>query len=328
MTAERAGRKRSRGSLMSVVDSREVSNREERERLAGIIRHNRALLARLLGLTENTGCSGWTEIQKAIPGRLRAIDDPLLKERAEACAEELLDAEAELLEGNLRLVLMVVRRYSRSCMGALEEMDLVQEGCEGLLDAVRRFDFRSGKGFLSYALIRIRRNVLLAIEKQQRLVRVPGHLVRKSMRLMEAVDSFASQNGRYPGLSELEGETGGSVDWSILLSFSERVLSLHEPAGEPGIPLEEKLSLGDTRGGTPPELRELLEEALAELDKRAKFVIVMRYGLFDGEPQKLATVAEILGLSTERTRQIEKAAVKKLADALSGVDVSCWLQQG
>jgi len=69
-----------------------------------------------------------------------------------------------------------------------------------------------------------------------------------------------------------------------------------------------------------------VKEALDKLDKRAKFILVMRYGLMDGDTHKLADIAEVLGLSAERTRQIEKASIKILRRDFSDFDVSDWLQ--
>lgn len=315
-----------RSSFINRLDTREVSDSQRREQLAESIRTCREELTDLLGISGKVSdYRDWTQVQKEIHRRLLQITDPNRKQRAEELIEKLMDAEEELIEGNLRLVLMVVRRYARGNMGALEEMDFVQEGCEGLLDAVRRFDFVGGTGFLTYAVIRIRKRVLMAMEKQQRLVRMPSHAVKKTLYLKEVIDEFAGSQGRFPSAAEIETVTGGSVDWPLILSLTEKVLPLHAPIGESGIPLAEQIP-----GSIPPPeetgLNDILEEALSRLDKRSKFVLVMRYGLMDGEAQTLASVSSILGLSIERTRQIEKAAIKLLRDSFSGYCITDWLQ--
>ena len=317
-----------RAQFSSTVNSFPVSHSEKRAELAVAIRKNRGRLIELLDVSEEmAGCGDWSVIQKDIHSRLSCMVHGRERTEAERCVEDLLDAEQEMIEGNLRFVLMAVRRYARSNIGALEEMDFVQEGCEGLLDAVRRFDFSGRGGFLTYALIRIRKRVLLAMEKQQRLVRMPAHVVRKSVYLKEVINDFSMRRGRFPTPAEIVDETSGSIDWSIMLSLSETVLPLHNPAGKTGIPLEEQLPCSND-AVEDPELSENLEEALSLLDSRSRFVLVMRYGLMDGEPHTLSDVSSVLGLSIERTRQIEKASIKLLADHFSGFSISDWLQKG
>lgn len=315
-----------RSNFSSRVNSTEISNCERRIQLARIIKETRLKLLNLLNMSEDLACIGdWTKVQKLIHQELPSVLNPLVRSEADNCVDLLLDAEAELVEGNLRLVLMVVRRYARGVTGALEEMDFVQEGCEGLLDAVRRFDFSDNGGFLTYALIRIRKKVLLAMEKQHRLVRIPAHVIRKGRYLKEIIDEFVSSNGRYPAPHEIELETGGDMDWSILLSLSERVDAIHNVVGKTGLSLEEQLASNTTE----PELislNEQVEDGLKRLDKRAKFVLVMRYGLLDGDAHKLADIAEVLGLSVERTRQIEQASIKILRNDFTNLDASDWLQ--
>lgn len=315
-----------RTNFRAVINSTEVSNMHRRSQLADIINKKRLKVLNLLGIPEVLAGKGdWTQVQKIIQDELQETADSGLKDEVASCLDQLLDAEAELVEGNLRLVLMVVRRYANGAVGALEEMDFVQEGCEGLLDAVRRFDFSCSGGFLTYALIRIRKKVILALERQHRLVRVPAHVIRKGRYLKEVIDGFASSMGRYPEPHEIEIETGGDMDWSILLSLSETVDSIHNPLGETGLPMEERLA----SSAADPELLplgELVQEALRKLNKRAKFILVMRYGLMDGKVHRLADIAEILGLSVERTRQIEKASIKTLRNDFGDSDISDWLK--
>lgn len=326
MTARRTPADSTSGSFISSLGSLDVVDSERRTVLADRIRGSREGLRVLLSIPAGDSFGkDWTEVQKEIHRRLEDSTDDDLRRTAEKYINDLLDAEEELIEGNLRLVLMVVRRYARCRMGALEEMDFVQEGCEGLLDAVRRFDFSGGKGFLSYAVIRIRKRVLLAMEKQQRLVRMPSHAVKKSLYLKEVIDDFACRKGRFPAPHEIEEETGGNVDWSLILSLSERVVPLHAPLGATGIPLSEQLP-GNSPDPVETALEDSLDEALARLDKRSKFVLVMRYGLMDGETQTLESISKVLGLSIERTRQIEKAAIGLLRDSFSGYSITDWLR--
>lgn len=306
------------------VVSTPITESSRRAVLAELIRSSREELRNLFDLGPAGDPGDWSAVRKVIAEKLPGLQDAGRAARVRELLDNLLDAEEELIEGNLRLVLMVVRRYSRGDMGALEEMDFVQEGCEGLLDAVRRFDFRSGRGFLTYAVIRIRRRVLLAMEKQQRLVRLPSHAVKKTIYLRQVIDDFTSREGRYPLPHEIEEETGNSIDWWLILSLSEKVLPLHSPAGEDGLPLSERLA-GNAPSPEDTGNAEALEKAMEKLDSRSRFVLAMRYGLVDGDPRTLANIAGMLDLSIERTRQIEKKALEVLRDHFSGFSAADWL---
>ncbi len=324
MTARRRSEDSSGTIFMSLVGSKDLVDASRRAVLAQKIREARKGLRELMGIPP--GSRDWSQVQKEIYRRLEEISDVDVKRKAEVHIESLLDAEEELIEGNLRLVLMVVRRYARCQMGALEEMDFVQEGCEGLLDAVRRFDFAGGKGFLTYAVIRIKKRVLLAMEKQQRLVRIPSHAVKKSLYLREIIEDFACREGRYPLSHEIEKETGSSIDWPLILSLSEKVIPFHAPLSDTDISLSEKIP-GNSPSPEDIGLEDVLEAALSKLDKRSKYVLVMRYGLMDGEAQTLDSISKVLGLSIERTRQIEKNAISLLRDSFDGYSITDWLQQ-
>ena len=326
MTASRKPVESSGTIFMSVVGSKDVVDASRRVLLAEKIREARNGLRELMGIPEGDKVNrDWSLVQKEVYKRLEETTDEELRRKADIHIENLLDAEEELVEGNLRLVLMVVRRYARCQMGALEEMDFVQEGCEGLLDAVRRFDFAGGKGFLTYAVVRIKKRVLMAMEKQQRLVRIPSHVVKKSMYLKEIIEDFASRKGRFPLSREIEEETGSSIDWPLILSLSEKVIPFHAPLSDDGIPLSERIP-GNAPSPEDIQLEDVLEEALSKLDERSKFVLVMRYGLMDGETQTLDSISKVLGLSIERTRQIEKNALSLLRDSFSGYSITDWLQ--
>lgn len=316
-----------RTEFSSMLDSLKTSNQGHRSRLSCIINKTRLEILTLLKLSGSLATDGdWTGVQKLIYESMKKCKNKEIVDTVNGLTDKLLDAEADLIEGNLRLVLMVVRRYTRGAStGALEEMDYVQEGCEGLLDAVRRFDFSSSKGFLSYALIRIRKRVLLALERQSRLVRIPAHFIRSGRYLREVIDSFTQNHGRAPLPEEIEDQVGNNIDWSILLSLSEKVHSMHFPLNENGVPLEEQLASFDI-GPDYISLYDSVEKTLNNLDKRSKLILVMRFGLMDGEVYSLAAVGKVLGLSTERIRQIEKKAISELRRDLHGFSAIDWLQ--
>ncbi|PIE53092.1 hypothetical protein CSA37_03055 [Candidatus Fermentibacteria bacterium] len=283
-------------------------------------------LVSILQLPEEiSGCGNWNIIRREIYARLEQDLCSHVRKAAESLVEKIMDIEEDLIEGNMRFVLMLVRRYSREGMGAMEEMDFIQEGCEGLLDAVRRFDFSGRGSFLSYALLRIRKRVLLAMERQQRLVRIPAHVLRKGFYLREVISDFSNRHGRYPTPEEVDRETDGCISRSMILNLTETVLPLHGTTDGSGIPLEEKIPADEYKNDS--ELSEAVQEALTHLDSRSRFILVMHYGLADGETASLSEIGQVLGISYERVRQIEKASIAILAEHFSGFTVTDWLRE-
>ncbi len=221
----------------------------------------------------------------------------------------LLDLEQELVEGHIRLVLYVARRHFPSGIGAMEDIDIVQEGCRGLLTAARRHDLKSYSAFCGYAVCVIRRCIIEEVSRQSRLVRVPRQTLRKGVRARGLLDSFAARSGRLPTMDEMRELPGMDLDWLLAMSLLElRHVSLdadglRELPASPAQPPEEvadELEVGRIRA------------ALAELPERSKTVLALRLGLMGRKRETLKRISHILGVSAERVRQIEKDALRRL----------------
>lgn len=225
-----------------------------------------------------------------------------------------------MVESNLRLVLRVARKYARVCREAgLSLEDLVQEGNIGLMIAARRFDYRKGYRFSTYALYWIQQAISRAVADKGRIIRLPVYVSEALNKVNQTTHQMAQRLGRQPTLAEVAQE----------LKLSEaRLMTLLQRAAEP-LSLESTLAteedhaplsdfLADRQAVAPEaaavqvSLREQLEWILSRLPWREQRVLRMRYGLDDGSAHTLEEVARCLRLSRERVRQIERRALEQL----------------
>ena len=224
------------------------------------------------------------------------------------------DILERFVEANLRLVVSMVRKYYPCSV--MEEMDLVQEGCQGLMEAVRRFDYRRGCKLSTFAVWWIRQYIIKAILHHSRLVRLPISLLKEDSSINRAIDDFTMENSHKPTLDELSEYMGRSREEieHVYLSTAP-LLSLDHTDGEHDATiadfLECRLQHPDAEA-VHNDTRERINAALASLSDREKTIITMRFGLLDDEPCTLQELGRIFGISRERVRQLESRALTKL----------------
>jgi RNA polymerase sigma factor (sigma-70 family) len=232
-------------------------------------------------------------------------------------------ATTEFINANLRLVVSVARKYQWS---GLPLGDLIQEGNLGLIHAVEKFDWRKGFKFSTYATWWIRQAIGRAIENTARTVRVPAHVGDEIRRARRTQSELEMRQGRPPTLAELAAVLGTTeVDLAELLRYDADPMSLDVTVGEDG-----DTSLGELVVNQSAEspfdavagsmLPAQIERFLAALPDDERKVLWLRYGLDRGEPRTQGEVGELLNLTAERVRRIERDAIGKLRRQLAGSD--------
>ncbi|MGW5685562.1 sigma-70 family RNA polymerase sigma factor [Nonomuraea sp. NPDC003754] len=226
-------------------------------------------------------------------------------------------ARDRLIRANLRLVVAAARRYAHR---GLPLLDVIQEGNLGLIRAVEKFDYKRGYKFSTYGMWWIRQAIERGINDKSRTVRLPAHMAEEVTRLARITLRLAADLGREPGEAELATAAGRTVEQiKGLRRIARETISLDTPVGENG-----EASLGDLiADDDAPQVAELMElRALAaeirgqvrELPVREAFIIRRRYGLAGGKVLTYQEIADRLGLTRERIRQLERQALRRLRE--------------
>ena len=224
-------------------------------------------------------------------------------------------AREHLITANSRLVISVAKKY----MGrGVPFLDLIQEGNIGLIRATKKFDYRRGHKFSTYATWWIRQAVTRAIADQGRTIRVPVHMGDQINKLLRVQHQLTQRLGREPSVEELANALEvPPKKVENMIQVARRPLSLETPTDEDedsvlGDFIQDEESLAPAEAVTQNLLREHLSEVLNLLPPREVRILQLRYGLLDGQSYTLEEVGRKMGVTRERVRQIEAQALSRL----------------
>ena len=225
------------------------------------------------------------------------------------------EARQIMIERNLRLVVNIAKHYLNR---GIPLLDLVEEGNLGLMHALEKFDPERGFRFSTYATWWIRQNIERAIMNQSRTIRLPVHVVKELNQVLRAQRSVEAEGGGQFSLEEVAKRLDKPIEVvRSILALSEHTASLDAP-----LDIDPSLSIGESLADDQletldqqvqcSEVESLVGEWLDLLSDKQSFVIRHRYGFDESEVRTLEELAEELGLTRERVRQIQLEALGQL----------------
>jgi RNA polymerase primary sigma factor len=237
-----------------------------------------------------------------------------------------------LVRGNIRLVISNAKKYLHTDVPFL---DLIQEGCIGLIRAAQKYDYRRGYKFSTYATWWIRQAISRGVDNTGRTIRLPSHMMDKIRQLKAAQRKLALEQGQLPNadaLAEILNLSRAQLD-AVLRAIRTEAISYDVAVGEDESATLKEL-LPDS-GAVPPEeetvtraLSRDVDKALATLTTRERFILTRRFGL-EGPGKRSLTLEELgrqLGCTRERVRQLEARALRKLRVNERGAHLKAYLE--
>ena len=260
----------------------------------------------------------------------------LIKEYQNADEQDKISIKNRIVEGNLRLVIKVVKQvlskwydnHNNSNLRTLT-LDCIQEGSIALGKAIDDFDIDKGNAFSTVAVTYVRNSIFTFLNNNINIIRIPPHVKDKYRKFKEARENLQQKLGRKPTDSEIceflnDGTTIDDISQNAVLMNASKISDFDSPVDPNNESDSQPLSeITPSNELTPAEVygaKEFEEQslkALGELNETEKKVLIMRYGLDGKEKMTLEAIGKVINLSTERVRQIEVEAKRKLKKIMS-----------
>ncbi|MCQ9208324.1 MAG: RNA polymerase sigma factor RpoD/SigA [Omnitrophica bacterium] len=226
-----------------------------------------------------------------------------------------VEARMKMIKANLRLVVSIAKKYSHF---GVPLTDLIEEGNLGLMKAVSMYNPEQRFRFSTYAAYWIRQYITRALANQAKTVRVPVYMVEAISKWKRTVERLTQKMGRRPRLQEVAKEMKTSMKKIKQISgMITRMTSLETPVGKDGTGQFADLLADESGHSAQDEVAQILREErvdtlLGTMSSREREVLVLRYGLKNTTTHTLNEIAQKFGITRERVRQIESAALHKL----------------
>ena len=233
-------------------------------------------------------------------------------------------AYEKIIRCNQGLVASIAKDYVRP---EVDDDDLVSEGNIGLMKAIEKFDYKKGFKFSTYAVWWIRQGITRYLNNEGRTIRIPAHAQEKLIKINNYIKHYVEEYGTEPSYEEIGAAIGTSGEnVKFYVASSAKTDSLQKPVGDDGAEMIEFIPDEEPTPQEQVELKEsdmILRRAMDScLNDKERFIIRTRFGLDGFKRYTLSEVGDMLGITRERVRQIEKKALIRLRHKLESEDAA------